>query len=143
MSALAGKANIAVETHDDWVHTSRLAKLFEKVAADNVFVLWDLHHPFRLAGESPRQTYDNIGRFTRCTHLKDSKPTADGNFVSMLPGQGGDVPLREMVELLVAGGYDGYLTLEWEKHWHPDIAPPEVALPAYAPFMRELAGKQA
>jgi len=143
MSAAAGSVNIAVETHDDWVHTSRLAKLFDKVSADNVFILWDLHHPFRLAGESPRQTYDNIGRFTRYTHLKDSKATSDGSFVSMLPGEGGDVPLDKMVELLIAGGYEGYLTLEWEKHWHRDIAAPEVALPAYVPFMRKLAERGA
>ena len=141
MSNAAGEARIAVETHDDWVNTDYLAKLFKKVSADNVFVLWDLHHPFRQAGEAPEHTCENIGSLTRYTHVKDSAPAADGGFVSKLPGQGGNVPLARMVDLLVAGGYDGYLTLEWEKMWHPEIADADVALPAYAPFLRSLAGR--
>ncbi|GAA3333738.1 hypothetical protein GCM10020331_098970 [Ectobacillus funiculus] len=27
----------------------------------------------------------------------------------------GDVPLQQMLQLLVENGYDGYFTLEWEK----------------------------
>jgi hypothetical protein len=30
---------------------------------------------------------------------------------------------------LVAGGYKGFLTVEWEKYWHPEIETAEVALP--------------
>jgi sugar phosphate isomerase/epimerase len=138
MSRQAGPTKIAVETHDDWVDSAKLAAVMDKVSAANVFVLWDLHHPFRLAGESPEQTYANIGPRTRYTHVKDSLPSDDGGFVLTLGG-GGDVPLAEMVELLRRGGYDGWLTLEWEKLWHPDIAPPEVALPAYAKYLRRLA----
>jgi len=141
MGEAAGKARIVVETHDDWVNTDKLARLFEKVSAENVFILWDLHHPFRQAGEAPEHTYANIGKLTRYTHVKDSAPAPGGGFRPTLPGEGGDVPLAEMVDLLVAGGYDGYLTLEWEKMWHREIADPEEALPAYAPFLRDLAAR--
>jgi hypothetical protein len=48
------------------------------------------------------------------------------------------VPLAEMLRLLKGGGYSGWVTLEWEKKWHPDIEGPEVALPAYADYMRRL-----
>jgi len=138
MSVVGRGVEIAVETHDDWAHTASLAKLFERVTAANVCVLWDLHHPYRLAGESPRETYDNIGRYVRYTHLKDSMPTDDGKIVPALPGDG-DVPLNEMVDLLIAGGYEGYLALEWEKHWRPEIAAPDVALARYAGLLRKLA----
>jgi hypothetical protein len=30
-----------------------------------------------------------------------------------------------------------WLSLEWEKRWHPDIAEPEVAFPQYAALLRE------
>ena len=135
--AAGGDVKLAVETHDDWVKSSLLADVIKRVDAGNVGVLWDLHHPYRLGGESPQQTYDNIGEFTIATHVKDSRLTGDGGHEPCLGGEG-DVPLGEMVALLKQGGYDGYLTLEWEKKWHPEIADPEVALPAYAKYMREL-----
>ena len=27
--------------------------------------------------------------------------------------------------------YDGYVSFEWEKYWHPEIEEPEVALPDF------------
>lgn len=139
MARTVGPAlTVAVETHDDWIASDLLAQVMRRVSQPNLGVLWDLHHPFRFKGESPRQTYDNIGRWTVATHLKDSQPMADGQCRYCLPGEG-DVPLAEMVRLLRQGGYDGDLTLEWEKRWHPELEEPEVALPAYARFMRDLA----
>jgi sugar phosphate isomerase/epimerase len=141
--AVGPDVTLAVETHDDWIHTAALAEVVGGADRPNVGVLWDLHHPYRMAGESPRQSYDNIGAMTVATHVKDSRPTGDGEHEYCLPGQGGDVPLAEMVALLAGAGYDGYLTLEWEKKWHPEIADPDVALPAYARFMKKMAAGEA
>jgi hypothetical protein len=33
-------------------------------------------------------------------------------------------------------GYCGWLSVEWEKKWHPDLAEPEVALPQHAEKLR-------
>jgi len=142
MAGIAGEdVIIAVETHDDFVDTARLAEVFRQVDAPNVGVLWDLHHPYRMVGESPRQSYDNIGARTVATHLKDSRLTGkdEHDHEYVLAGEG-DVPLAEMVDLLKAGGYDGCITLEWEKKWHPELAEPDVALPHHARFMRSLIG---
>ena len=57
-----------------------------------------------------------------------------------LPGEG-DVPLGSILEALSSTGYDGWLTFEWEKRWHPEIEEPEVAIPAFARFMRGLFAK--
>ena len=138
MADVAGEGvTVAVETHDDWIHSAPLAEVMDKADLPNVGVLWDLHHPYRMAGESPRQTYDNIGRYTVATHLKDSRELGGGKCEYCLGGEG-DVPLAEMVSLLARGGYDGYLTLEWEKKWHPELPEPEVALPQHAAYMRKL-----
>jgi sugar phosphate isomerase/epimerase len=48
----------------------------------------------------------------------------------MLLGQG-EVPVREMLGLLTANGYQGWISVEWEKHWHPEIEDPELALPQH------------
>jgi len=36
-----------------------------------------------------------------------------------------------MLGLLAAGGYPRWISVEWEKRWHPEIEPPEVALPQH------------
>ncbi len=138
MAAAVAPICVVVETHDNWVDTAPMAEVFRQVKAPNVGVLWDLHHPYQFRGESPAESYANIGRFTRYTHIKDSRSVPGGKHDPTLGGEG-EVPLGEMVSLLKAGGYDGWLTLEWEKRWHPEIAAPEVAFPAYARFMRQLA----
>lgn len=133
MARIAAPACILLETHDDWTRAEHVAAVMQAVQADNVGVCWDLHHPFRMAGEAPETTLQVLGPWIRNTHVKDSAPTEDG-FAYCLPGQG-DVPLGEMIDRLAETGYDGYLTVEWEKAWHKEIAEPDQALPAYASFL--------
>jgi len=128
---------IVVETHDDWVATKPLRQAFEAAGwPSNLGILWDVHHPFRLAGESPAESYANIGKQTQYTHWKDSRPTSDGKGHDLCLFGEGDVPLREIFRLLHGGGYAGWYTLEWEKRWKKDIAEPEVAFPGYVRAMR-------
>jgi sugar phosphate isomerase/epimerase len=139
MAAIASPTIIAVETHDDWVASQPLAAAFAKVSSevDNICITWDLHHPYRLAGEDPDHTYALLSPYVGYTHIKDSRLTDDGGHRLTLPGEG-DVPLAYMIRQLAGGGFDGWLTVEWEKAWNPDIEDPEVALPAYARFLREM-----
>jgi sugar phosphate isomerase/epimerase len=90
-------------------------------------------------GEKPADTYRELGKYTRHTHLKDSvpipgKPKDDRHYV--LTGTG-DIPVKETVQVLAKNGYKGYYCFEWEKRWHPDIDEPEVAFPHYAKTMRQ------
>jgi hypothetical protein len=36
-----------------------------------------------------------------------------------------------MLGVLAAAGYPLWISVEWEKRWHPEIEEPEVALPRY------------
>jgi len=136
MATIAAPVTLALDAHDDWMDSNLLAEAMRRVRAPNVCVLWDMHHPYRYRNETPQRTYGNIGRHVGYTHIKDSRATPDGKYVYTLPGEG-DVPLAEMIGLLKSGGYDGYLTVEWEKKWHPELPEPEVALPAYARFLKQ------
>jgi hypothetical protein len=40
------------------------------------------------------------------------------------------VPLRQVFALLRERGRAATLNVEWERAWHPELDPPEVALPA-------------
>ncbi len=138
IKALSGaKANIVIETHDEWTDSSRLKALVDNVDSERLLVLWDVHHPFRMFGETPAQTWGNIGDKVRYTHFKDSILTDGKNFKYTLLGKG-DVPLREIVSCLKKGGYTGYLTLEWEKRWHADLEEPETVFPQYIEEMRKI-----
>ena len=39
--------------------------------------------------------------------------------------------MREMVALLQGSGYEDWISVEWEKRWHPEIDEPGVALPQH------------
>jgi sugar phosphate isomerase/epimerase len=87
------------------------------------------------AKEQPADTFAKIGKWTRHTHLKDSKPAgAERRYVLL---GAGEVPVKEQVRVLAAAGYKGLYCFEWEKKWHPEIEEPEVAFPHYAKTMAE------
>ena len=131
---------VLIETHDAWASGHHLRELLEQTASEAAGILWDVHNPYREIGEKPAVTWAAIRRWVRNTHIKDSFPKhggKPGEFELCLTGAG-DVPLRDIMACLRQGGYDGYLTFEWEKHWHPGIAEPESALPAHLWYMRGL-----
>ncbi len=129
-AAQTGSVTLVLETHDAFSTGVRVAEAVRLAAHPSVGALWDLHHPFR-QGETPEQTWDALRPWVRQTHVKDSVP---GGTYCLLGA--GDVPIPEMLGLLVRGGYDGWVNLEWEKRWIPALAPPEVAFPQYARTLR-------
>ena len=140
-SEIAQQAGImfVVETHDDWVATPPLVRAFELAKyPKSVEMLWDIHHPYRLAGESPETTWANIGKHVRCTHWKDSVAKPEGGYTLTRFGQG-DLPLKKIFDVMTAGGYNGWHTLEWEKRWHPNLDEPEVAFPDFIRVMKSFA----
>ncbi len=131
---------IVVETHDDWMNSAHLKELVLRADSPAVAVLWDVHHPYRMVGEQPASTWERLGKWIRHTHWKDSMPKAGegkGAHQLCLTGEG-DIPLKKIYDCLKQGGYDGYLSLEWEKMWHPEIEEPEVAFPGFVKVMRGL-----
>jgi len=128
---------IVLETHDDWSESSRVRALLEKAQHPTVGVVWDVHHPWRVAGETPQQTWQNIGRWVWYVHLKDAKGQPGGQQQLCLTGQG-NVPVKESIEVLKANGYDGWLTFEWERRWHPELEPADVALKQHIEYVKAL-----
>ena len=118
---------IVLETHDGLSSARRMAEVLAQVAAPEVSALWDVLHPSRM-GESPAEVWGLIGPRVRHVHFKDAARDASGRWRAVLPGEG-EVPLTTCLGVLRGAGYDGWVTLEWEKYWEPDIAEPEVALP--------------
>ena len=125
---------IGVETHDAFSASSAVAELLALLSADGVpsdlvGAVWDSHHPHRM-GETPAEVYANLGPRILLAQVKDARRIEGGKWQLVLLGAG-EVPVRDMLGLLAAGGYPHWISVEWEKRWHPEIEPPEVALPQH------------
>jgi len=127
---------VALETHDAWSTSADALKLIQSAASPSAKVLWDIHHTFR-AGEAPTQSVALLGSAIAHVHVKDDHPRSSepGTWDLCLLSEG-NVPLREAYSALRRSGYDGYLSLEWEKQWHPEMAEPEIALPQAISWLR-------
>jgi sugar phosphate isomerase/epimerase len=122
---------VVLETHDSFSTGKAVAELIAAADHPTVLSLWDLHHPVR-QGEPIEETHRYLAPTLGHVHIKDSRPGGE----YCMPGEG-DIPLFPMLDLILAGGYQGVISLEWEKRWHPEIAEPEVAFPQYARALRE------
>jgi sugar phosphate isomerase/epimerase len=122
---------IAVETHDAFSRSSTLACLLDLVESPWVGAVWDSHHPHRM-GEPPAEVYANLAGQVLFAQVKDARraPERDDGW-QLVPLGDGEVPVREMLALLASGGYRGWISVEWEKRWHPEIEEPEMALPQH------------
>jgi sugar phosphate isomerase/epimerase len=128
---------VAIETHDSFSASSVVAELLAMVESRWIGALWDSHHPHRM-GETPAEVYQHIGPRVLHVQVKDARRSAEhkGGW-QLVPLGEGEVPVREIIGLLVAGGYRGYISVEWEKYWHPEIEGPEIALPQHLKVLEE------
>ncbi len=131
---------VLLESHGDFAQLQNLLPVMQAVQHPLVGVLWDVHHPYRFFAEPLADTYDKLKRYVKHVHLKDSVSTGD-KVQYCLMGQG-VIPLDEVLRLLLDGGYDGWISFEWEKRWHPEIEAPEVALPDFVRVMRAAEGQR-
>lgn len=124
-----------LETHDDWSTSRVVRELLHEFSPADAAVLWDVEHTTR-AGESPADVAGSLSRYIRHVHLKDSI-RQDCKSIPKLLGEG-DLPLADCFKALRSFGYEGWLCLETEKRWHPEIAPaPEVSVPQFARFISD------
>jgi len=124
---------LLVETNGVYADTARLCKLLDQVASDSVGALWDMHHPYRFAGESPGKTVQNLGAYIKYVHIKDSV-VEDGKIRYRMMGEG-DLPIDDMMLALRSINYDGYISLEWVKRWAADLDDAAVVFPNFANYM--------
>jgi len=153
-----GAVDVLIETHGDFTDSRLMLELLVHVRNSCVGVLWDTHHPWRFHGEPVAETYQRLKPWIRHTHWKDSIMPEPGELsaaaaqaearaksinrghrtANYVPFGTGEFPAGETLRLLLAGGYAGWFSLEWEKAWHPDLDEPEVALPPFPGALREL-----
>ncbi|MFI5014947.1 MAG: sugar phosphate isomerase/epimerase family protein [Hyphomicrobiales bacterium] len=129
---------VLLETHDDFTDPIMVRQVMEAALHPAVGVLWDIHHPFRILAQPTEQAWRELGPWVKACDLKDSvsDDTARLGYRYVRIGEG-ELPLDATLRLLHDVQYDGWLTFEWEKMWHPDIADPHDSFPHFTRTIRE------
>lgn len=124
--AQSAGVGMAIEHHDDFVQTSALVPILEQLKDPSTGAVWDIANAYS-AGEGAEQGAQNLAGRIFYVQVKDGV----GQFAAWrLTDVGkGSVPLRQAMQLLHAQNYAGAFSVEWEYAWHPELEPPEHALP--------------
>jgi fatty-acyl-CoA synthase len=85
-------------------------------------------------GLETHDAFSSAARVADVLALVDS-PWVGAVWDSHHPYRMGETP-AEVYDLLAprllnAAAYQGWISVEWEKHWHPEIEDPELALPQH------------
>jgi len=131
---------LLVETNGAYSDTTRLRQLLDNIESDAVAALWDMHHPYRFAGETPGKTVHNLGAYIKYVHIKDSI-VKDGKIQYRMMGEG-DLPIDDMMVALRSINYEGYVSLEWVKRWAPDLSDAGIVFPHFSNFMSRYTDKK-
>lgn len=121
------RADIMVETHDSLFTADAIGRF--RAAVPGVAILWDAHHTWKKGGEDPVATWRAVRPAVMHVHVKDSvsRPSARHPYTYVLPGDG-EFPAAPLFAALRADGFDGSVSLEWERMWHPYLPPLDEAL---------------
>jgi sugar phosphate isomerase/epimerase len=128
---------IALETHGDFARGYLAAEIMSLANHPNVALIWDVANSVA-AGDSIEESAREVGPYLAHVHLRDARAVKDQeHWLPVLAGCGA-VSFTAAVKALRGLGYNGYVSFEWEKYWHPEIEEPEVALPDFVKAMKAI-----
>lgn len=128
--AQSSGVKVLLESHGKVIKSDMLLQIMQEANHSKVGLVWDFYNMWSITKEPPAQVYNTLKKYIFHTHIKDAILTDSGEKYTLLGG--GNAPVKEALHALKSGGYTGYYSFEWEKHWHPEIQEPEIALPHFA-----------
>ena len=129
------RVEVWLETHGDFASAAATLEILLQSGSPHAGALWDPANCLVEAQETPAEGAAKLGSAIRHTHMKDLRREND-EWEHVLTGEG-NFPLRQQLEALQELNYDGYVSFEWEKKWHPEIPDAEIALPHFIQWFRE------
>jgi sugar phosphate isomerase/epimerase len=134
---LPGEVDVALETHGDFARTETTTEIVRLVNHPRLKLIWDVANSLA-AGDPIEEAGHNVNPFLSHIHLRDARPVSTSeHWLPVLAGRG-NVSFAEALIAIERLNYDGYVSFEWEKYWHPEIEEPEVALPDFIKAIRKL-----
>jgi sugar phosphate isomerase/epimerase len=129
-----------LETHGDFASALDTSEILALITPTNTGVVWDPINSYVAARERPADGSATLGAAIRHVHVKDIRRNAatgdPESWEHVVTGEG-DFPLQELIGALKKREYDGFLSFEWEKKWHPELVNAEIALPHFVEWFRK------
>jgi len=128
---------VGLETHGDFARGQAASEIIRLADHPNVVLIWDVANSLT-AGDSIEEAASEVAPHLAHVHLRDARPVGGQEYwLPVLAGRG-TVSLDDAVSALQGLKYDGYVSFEWEKYWHPEIEEPEIALPDFVKAMKAI-----
>jgi sugar phosphate isomerase/epimerase len=126
------RVTLAIEPHDDHVRAASVRPILDVLPSARLRVVWDVANAWS-AGEAPETGLAAYAGRIAYVQLKDG--TGGGASWRLTDLGAGEVPLARALAGLDAiqragGAALPPLSIEWERAWHPELAPADEALPA-------------
>jgi sugar phosphate isomerase/epimerase len=144
-AAAAAGVGILLETHDSHrraTDAARVLRAATEAAATEAAggrgvplgAIWDVMHTW-LAGETPAESAAALFPWLGYVQVKDV-PAADDR-TPVPPGEG-VLPLADVLGELRRRDYQGWISLEYERAWHPEVPALPDVLPTFVSHLAEL-----
>ncbi len=133
ISAFADEKNviILIETDGLFADTSVLCETLDKFARDSLAACWNMYATYFIGKEEAELTIKNLGAYVKSVKLNDA--ASDGTPV--LIGEG-VLPVSDMINALRSVNYNGFVCLEWNPLWLPEIDDYEAILTFFESHMK-------
>jgi len=126
---------VGLETHGDFAGARAAAEITKLADHPTVVLIWDVANSLA-AGDSIAAAASELAPYLAHVHLRDARAVqGQEHWLPVLAGRG-SVSFNDTVKALRDLRYDGFISFEWEKYWHPEIEEPEVALPDFIEAMK-------
>jgi sugar phosphate isomerase/epimerase len=127
------RAMILLETHGAFSHSNYVGEVMSQVYSPKLGALWDPLHSIRVL-ESASDTYDAICEYVKHVHVHELAFNDDRTRLVPCEVGEGIVPLPQITDLLKAGNFRGYMSLEVIQ----ENVDPDELLKKYAKYLRNL-----
>ena len=133
--------DVALETHGDFARAEATVEIVELANHSKVKLIWDVANSVA-AGDTIEQAAATVQPHLAHIHLRDAKPVSGSkHWLPVLAGRG-LVSFADAVIAIRNLNYNGYISFEWEKYWHPEIEEPDIAFPDFINAIRNPAGER-
>jgi sugar phosphate isomerase/epimerase len=127
---------LGVETHTftETPCAQRMIEFLDAVDSPFVGTIYDPGSMAIAGAEPPQEAIELLGLSIVHVHAKDVLLNENDRHVPV--GQG-DIGWGQLIPLLRSAGYRGYVAMEYEKRWHPDLPDPAVGMVAGLSTLRD------
>ena len=125
-----------VEIHGNFNNVGIFKDILKKFTHPKFAVLWDIEHSHKVYEENFLEFFGFIRPYIKHVHIKDTRKV-NGEYKLCGIGEG-EIPIPKIISLLSATNYNGYVSLEWEKKWHPELEDCDIAFPKFMNYMKKI-----